>query len=234
MAAVVAALLLAGAAFAQEKVLSRENAYYIYLKGTKKKITENEYLNYAKVVESQIYKKYKNDEFEWEDQFTSLKQKFDKAIVEADLDSTYVVVTAVDFGNYDFTNEGFSVSIDKNTYFKLYGFSERYEASKDSVFRNHVAYKLIGFEKYNFFAMPKADAKIFLQGRKDSYGDVNREVTLQIFYKIAKFDSKEYKTFADWATTADYLPIVGTIEKIEVFDASDSHNVKKIGELVSK
>ena len=102
------------------------------------------------------------------------------------------------------------------------------------MFEKAVAFKLDSFEKYNFFAMPKSDAKSFLQGRKYSNGSVNREVTLQITYKIAGFDSKEYKNFKNLALSNDYLPIVGIIEKIEVFDAADSRKVKKIGELVKK
>lgn len=90
------------------------------------------------------------------------------------------------------------------------------------------------FEEYDFFAMPKTDAKTFLQGRKDSYGSVDRKVTLQITYKIAGFESKEYKDFKDLALSNNYLPIVGIIEKIEVFDAANSRNVKKIGELVKR
>ena len=82
--------------------------------------------------------------------------------------------------------------------------------------------------------MPKSEAKTFLQGRKSSSGNVNRSITLQITYKIAAFDSKEFKSFKDLALSNDYLPIVGIIEKIEVFDASNSRNVKKIGELIKK
>ena len=109
-----------------------------------------------------------------------------------------------------------------------------YKASAGSLFKKAVAFKLDSFEKYNFFAMPKSDAKSFLQGRKYSDGSVNRKVTLQITYKIAGFESKEYKGFKDLALSNDYLPIVGIIEKIEVFDTADSRKVKKIGELVKK
>lgn len=166
--ALIVSLLMVGALFAQTKLLDKNNAYYVYLKGTQTKITEEEYLNYAKVVEWETYRRYSNDEFEWDEQFALLKQKLDS------------------------------------------------------------------FEKYNFFFMPKSDAKTFLQGRKNSQGDVNRQITLQITYKIAKFDSKEYTAFKELALSNDFLPIVGIIEKIEVYDASNSKNVKKIGELVKK
>ena len=233
--AIVVSLLMAGAIFAQTKSLDTNNGYYIYLKGTNTKLTDEEYLNYAKVVETDTYNKYINDEFQWDEQFTLLKQKFDKLMSDADLSSVYTIVTSVDFGDYDFTNEGFPVSIGEGTFFSIDTFfNSFYYATKDSVFRKEIALKLDSFNTYNFFAMPKSEAKTFLQGRKSSSGSVNRSVTLQITYKIAAFDSKEFKSFKDLALSNDYLPIVGIIEKIEVFDASNSRNVKKIGELIKK
>lgn len=231
---VISLLLMGSVLFAQAKSLDTENAYYVYLKGTSTKITDEEYLNYAKVVERETYRKYSNDEFEWDEQFSLLKKKFDTSIQDADLEGEYVIVTSVEAGDYDFTNEGFPVSIGEGTFFPFKTFYYDYESSRTSLFRKQVALKLDSFERYNFFAMPKTDAKNFLQGRKYSNGSVNREVTLQITYKIAGFESKEYKNFKDLALSNNYLPIVGIIEKIEVFDAENSRNVKKIGELVKK
>lgn len=234
IAALLATLLMSGALFAQIKAIDTDNGYYIYLKGSNTKITDDEYLNYAKVIERDTYYKYKNDEFEWEEQFSKLKTKLDNSIKNADLDSTYTVVAPVEFGDYDFTNEGFPVTIGEGTFFpfnRLYGWTD---ATDNSVFTKKLGLKLDSFEKYNFFSMPKTDAKKFLQGRKSSSGYVNREVSIQITYKLASFDSKEYKNFKDLALSNDYLPIVGIIEKIEVYDAADRNKVKKIGELVKK
>ena len=234
IAALFATFLMTGVLFAQIKVIDKENGYFIYLKGSNTKITDAEYLNYAKVVERDTYDKYRNDEFEWEEQFGKLKNKFNESITNADLETTYTVVTAVEFGDYNFTNEGFPVSIGEGTFFPFNRITGWSEASDDSVFTKSLALKLDSFEKYNFFAMPKADAKKFLQGRKNRYGNVDREVSLQISYKLAAFDSKEYKSFKDLALANNYLPLVGIIEKIEVYDASDRNKVKKISELVKK
>lgn len=232
--ALVVSLLMVGALFAQVKALDKDNGYFIYFKGSNTKITEEEYLNYAKVVEAETYRKYRNDEFEWDEQFTLIKQKLDDSIKNADLDSTYTIVTSVEFGDYDFTNEGFPVTIGEGTFFPIRGFYNDYDATRESLFRKSLGFKLDSFDKYNFFAMPKAEAKTFLQGRKARNGSVDREITLQITYKIAAFDSKEYNSFKDLALSNNYLPIVGIIETIEVYDSSDSRNVKKIGELIKK
>ena len=83
------------------------------------KLSEEEYLSYAQGFEKEIYNKYHNDEFEWFDQFQIIKQKCDKKIEEADLTATYTVVTTVEFGDYDFTNGGFPISIGEGTFFPL-------------------------------------------------------------------------------------------------------------------
>lgn len=79
--------------------------------------------------------------------------------------------------------------------------------------------------------MEKDVAKAFLQGRKDRYGNVDRNITVQIKYKIASYDSEEYKDFADLAISNNYLPIVGIIESITVYDFSDSNKAIELGTL---
>ena len=232
--ALVVTLLMAGVLFAQTKSLDKNSAFYIYMKGSKTTLSSNEELDYAKSFERSTYNKYKNDEFEWDEQFTAIKQSLKNKIGEADLDSTYAIVTGVEFGDYDFTNEGFPVSIGEGTFFPFGRFDNWTSTSSGSILGKQIALKLDSFEKYNFFAMPKADAKTFLQSRKSNSGYVNRDITLQITYKLAKFDSNEYKDFKDLALSNDYLPLVGIIERIEVYDVSNSRNVKKIGELTKK
>ena len=231
--AFIGAVLMLGTLFSQTKRLDENNAYYVYLKGTKTKLSADEELNYAKVFENETYNKYKNDEFEWDDQFTTIKQNLQKKIEDADFSAIYTVVTEVEFGDYNFTDEGFPVEIGEGTFFP---FKRPYYwyAAEDSIFEISIALKLDSLNKYNFFTLPKADAKAFLQSRKSSSGYVNRDITVEITYKIASFDSKEYKAFKDLALQNNYLPIVGIIEKIDIYDTSDSKNIKKIGELIKK
>ena len=42
------------------------------------------------------------------------------------------------------------------------------------------------------------------------------------------------KNFEKIALSNDYLPVVGIIENIEVYDASNQRNIKKIGTLIQK
>ena len=213
-------LLSASCLFGQSKVLDDNSGLFIYLKGSNTKITEDDYLIYAKGFERDTYNKYKNDEFEWHDKFQILKQNLDKKIAAADLTLSYTVVTGVDFG--------------EGTFFPLGYNDSYYEAKRGSVFNSQTALKLDGFHKYNFIKLPKDEAKTFLQSRKDRYGNVDRSLTLQITYKIASYDSKEYKDFANLALSNNYIPVVGIIENIDVYDANDSRNVKKLGTLIKK
>ena len=232
--AVVVSLLVSGAVFAQSKMLDKSDAFYVYLKGSKTVLSEKDQLDYAKTFESDIYNKYKNDEFEWDEQFSNIKDSLKTKVENADMDSVYSISTSVQFGDYNFANEGFNVTIGEGTFFPFDRFENWFYLERGSIFQKRMALKLDSFEKYNFIGMPKAEAKTFLQSRKDSYGNVNREVTVQIKYKLASFDSAEYKSFKDLALSNNYLPLVEIIESIDVYDTSNRNNIKKIGELVRK
>lgn len=82
--------------------------------------------------------------------------------------------------------------------------------------------------------MEQKKAKTFLQGRKSSGGNINRKIDLVITYKLVDFDSDDLKIVEEAAEKERYIPLVGTILKIEAFDMSDSDNVRKIGELIKK
>ena len=227
-------LLSASMMFGQTLTLDADSGFYIYMKGSQTKLSEEEYLTYAQGFEKEIYNKYHNDEFEWFDQFQIIKEKCDKKIEEADLTATYTVVTTVEFGDYDFTNGGFPISIEEGTFFPLGITSSYYNCDYYSIFNNKIALSLDKFHEYNFLVFEKDAARTFLQGRKDRYGNIDRTITLQITYKIAAFDSAEYKEFEDLALSNNYLPIVGIIESIEVYDTKDQRNIKKIGTLIKK
>ena len=232
--ALVVTFLIVGVSFAQTVRLDRDTAFYIYLKGSQTVLTPKDELNYAKSFENLTYRKYKNDEFEWDEQFTKIKQSLKEKIHSVDMDVSYIVMTDVKLENYDFTNEGFPVSISEKIFFPYDHFDNWASLDSDSILDKRIALKLDRFEKYNFIAMPKVEAKKFLQTRKNTYGNVNRQVSLQVTFKIAEFDSEEYKSFANIALSNDYLPVVGIIEKVEVYDTSNSYNVEKIGELMVK
>ena len=216
-------------------VLTSETALYSFFKGTGADLTD-EYLPYARVVENSVYTKYKNDPFEWEEQFEKLKNNFNEKVQAVDLDQEYVVSTSIEFGDYDFEAQGYTISIAEGTYFPLKSVDEDINgylssnAGSDSYFGNAIGLKIQDFEKYNFLAMDKATAKTFLQGRKYSSGNINKRIMISLKYKLAAFDSNEYNTFAATLAQENKIPLVGIIQgEIGVYDQED--NYRKIGEL---
>lgn len=213
--------------FAQ--VINTEDAFYIYLKGNGYALSEDDYLQYAEFVETDVYNKYHNDEFEWEDQFTKLKNNFDKRIKDAELDNEYTIATKIDFGKYDSEKGGYIVEIADSTFFPLDQMN--WKASRKTLFGKQLALKLDSLSSYNLIPMDKEDAKKLLDSRKLSSGKVDRSVMILIKYKFADFNSKEYKNFEKLALDNSYLPLVGIVSEIEVYDTSKG-NQKKIGNLV--
>ena len=217
-------------------VLTPEIALYSFLKGTGADLTD-EYLPYAKVIEGPTYKKYHNDPFEWEEQFSKIKDNFNEKVQSANLDQVYIISTTIEFDDYDFDKQGYTVSIGEATYFPMssvYTVTDNaIEPGRDSYFGNRLGLKIQDFDKYNFIAMDKNTAKTFLQGRKNSYGNINKKIMILLKYKLAAFDSNEYNTFAAAIAQENKIPLVGIVEgAIEVYDQND--NYKKIGELTIK
>lgn len=216
--------------------LTPELALYSFFKGTNTELSD-EYLPYAMVVEGPVYKKYHNDPFEWEEQFSKLKKDFDAKVQTANLEQEYVLSTTIEFGDYDFDAQGYKVSISEGTYFPMdsvyYSSMDSVSPSSDSYFRNGFGLKIQDLNKYNFIAMDKNSAKAFLQGRKKYNGNIYKKITILLKYKLAAFDSKEYNTFAASIAQENKIPLVGIIQgSIEVYDQED--NYKKIGELTIK
>ncbi len=216
-------------------VLTPETALYAFFKGTGTDLTD-EYLPYAKVIENSIYTKYHNDPFEWEEQFAKIKGNFNKKVQDVDFNQEYRMSTTVEFGDYDFENQGYKVSIEKETFFPMssvYYVTGGENPGSDSYFRNDFGLKIQDLDKYNFIAMDKNAAKTFLQGRKNRYGDINKQLVISFKYKLADFNSKEYNKFAATIAQDNRIPLVGIVQgAIEVFDKEN--NYKKIGELTIK
>ena len=131
--ALVVTFLIVGVSFAQTVRLDRDTAFYIYLKGSQTVLTPKDELNYAKSFENLTYRKYKNDEFEWDEQFTKIKQSLKEKIHSVDMDVFYIVMTDVKLENYDFTNEGFPVSISEKIFFPYDHFDNWTSLDSDSI-----------------------------------------------------------------------------------------------------
>lgn len=217
--------------------LTNDLALYAFLKGTNADLSE-EYLPYAQVMEYEVWKKYHNDPFEWEEKFAQCKKNFDEKIANVNPNQEYVIMTSIEFDDYDFENQGYKVEINDGTYFPMdsvffkFGTYNAYPGD-NSYFVNKIGLKLQDLSKYNFIPMEKETAKTFLQSRKSSSGNINKKITIMVKYKLADFNSKEYNDFAALIANEGRIPLVGIIQDpIEVYDANK--NYQKIGELTIK
>ena len=123
------------------------------------------------------------------------------------------------------------VSIEDGVYFTLDRPSHYDERSaEEGSLPSSMALWLQDLAKYNFMAMPKADAKKFLQNRKKYDGSINRSILLVIHYTIADFSGKDYTAVKAKFAKSRETPILGIISSIEVYD----ENNNKIGDLTKK
>lgn len=127
-----------------------------------------------------IYKKVKNDEFEFEstkeDAYETLKELGKKYNDAYKTSNIFTSTIQARFGKYDFKQERFPI--------KLYdgittrGFPRMIKSSP-IIFTNNIKNK-------HFFNMNKSNAKVFIKKRKKSSGDVERKVLAKYFFKIKK------------------------------------------------
>lgn len=211
-------------------MLDYDKAFAIHEVKTNKALTDEQYMYFIKKDHKDVFDKYHNDEFEWQDQKAKLVEEIENKIkTEGSIEATtkFYVVTRVEFGDYDFSNEGYKVTIKEGTGFP---FQRKYIVGDES---DSMPYQIVlflkDFSKYNQIPMAKDKAKEFLQSRKNSRGSINREVLLLIHYTISDFTSNEYKTLAS-QMNKDQALLYADISSIEIY-GEDS---KKIGDLIKK
>lgn len=212
------------------ETLYSEDALYIYLNLTDTPLTDSLSLDYAKSIEEDVYDKYKNDEFEWNDKFETIKKNFAAKVENAKVDNIFGFTLDMEFGDYDFSKEAYSIKINPGTFIPLDSVGNW--GCKTNEFNSRIGLKLKDIEKYNLLKMSKDEAKTFLQSRKNSYGDVNR--TVRVFYKfeIGSLNSSAYKEWEKIASSNGYLPLIGEILETKVLDVKN--NYKELGTLTAE
>jgi hypothetical protein len=202
------------------KMFTYLDCLYSFLKGTSTDLTDNDIEGYIRDYHNDIYRQYRNNEFEWYDKLEQYRTELNSKMASQDLNMDYVIVTNIEFGDYNFTQSGFPVRISEGTFFPISDNNRRY-LLQGALF-------LIDFYKYNFFAMERSNASAFIASRTNSGGMVNRQIRLMIYFKLANFTSREYINIQA-ETDKNYFPVAGNISRIEVYD-----NTIKISDLVMK
>jgi hypothetical protein len=183
--------------------------FYTYINGTNPDLTDDLVTNYILDNYYDVYTKYHNNEFQWHDKLDSYRDEIIKKAKEVPPDNEYVIALDISFGNYDFKNNGFSVKINDGTFIPFQSNKYRY--------MNYVGLYLKEFTKYNFIAMDKDTANVYISSHTSKGENVNRTVTLLIYFKIAQdWNTEEYANISN--NNNKYYWVFGNIEKINVYD----------------
>lgn len=170
------------------------------------KPTQDFALEYLFRFKNKIYEKYKEDEFELDNQKQIAIEILNKNTATLDTASTYYCNIELSVDNYDFTTNSFPIG----------GFSESYTLIKDVYFgfpATQLAF--INKDKYTRVLVEKATANNFVKRRKDKHGNVNRAIYARVYFKNVQVITKSSNP-ALIASYENYL--FAEIQKIEFFD----------------
>lgn len=136
--------------------------------------------SYMKIYRSDVWDRYRNDEFELQDKRDETVKMMKERISSFPLNEEFVVYTSFDFGDYDFKKQVFPLdSLTETTYFPEFrGNSGSFPYTYKVFFKNTA--------KIGNINMAKDDARNFLKKRKDRYGDVDRSVNAKLQFRITK------------------------------------------------
>lgn len=205
----------------------------LYLKNTQTEITDEMAEDYMYLTNFTEHKKYRDDEFEWEDILLKNKNYLSEKINSSQNKTDFIIITGFDFGKYDSQRNGYAMEIGAGTYFRYSTSNETNISGRhpNDTFEKDVRFFPLDIEKYSLLPMNKDDAKTFLNERKNRYGNIDRNIVLFITLEsIIDYSSEEYKELESVYGKPYYLPSFGTISGIEAYDVQGN----KIGDLVKE
>lgn len=147
--------------------------------------------SYMKIYRSDVWDRYKNDEFELQDKRNETIKMMKDKISSFSLDEPFIIYTSFKFGSYDFDEQMFPLnSFAGNSYlvekrYNNWSFPKAYK-----VFFNNP-------ERIGDINMEKEKAKKFLKKRKSSYGNVDRNVNAKIKFRITDLKNGRNKLEAE-------------------------------------
>lgn len=228
-----------------ERSFSSEDFLIAYWKISGKKLKRSDYLNFLIACRNKIYREFHDDEFELENEIDKIKIEVDNKIASLDLSKSYQVSERINFGKYDFDNEGYSLSLDSDSFFVMnQEYSSRAEENSDA-YRDLII-KPSNYKNYNFMPIARKEAQEILEKRKSETGNVNRSISTIITFHFLDANSSEYKEFSKyWNGRKEILasgsfidnpiPLVIVIDSMDAFSSlNNGINVEYIGEIISK
>jgi|GEM_PF-4447505 len=162
------------------------------------------------------YKIVREDEFELDG---AIEQAYTDLVTRVQSAETFIgkkseLRLGSEFSKYDFKKEQFPISLmSKNSYVSFGGDSLVTSYSREGI---SLSFDNVN-EAYAVLPMKKVDAKVFMKSRKDSRGNVNRDLTAKYSYIIKSI----------------HTPTDNSIEKCQVNfnNCDDLHEIKMVGHI---
>lgn len=161
--------------------------------------------SYMQAFRYDIYKAYRNDEFQFRRKLSETKEMMKEAAEQFSLDSEMTLNVRLTLGNYNFDNQEFPI-IEMNGSNYWYKNCPYHRGNLPSSYSVHLTNKSL----VRSIPMSEWNAEAFIAARKTSYGSVNRTIEGIIRFKIVRLrgDKNEFdvevqsaKFFADEART---------------------------------
>lgn len=163
---------------------SYDNILPLYFKLDTSLSPEDVVDGYIEKYRPEVWRKYRNDEFEMESKRTETVSMLKEKIEKSDLATIFTINTSLEFGEYDFKEQKFALKpFEESSYFSV-------DYCCNSLPRNIYVF----FNNANIIdgiPMLKDKAKAFLNSRKESYGSVNRKVYAKIDVLLKDSPSRE-------------------------------------------
>ena len=163
-------------------------------------------LEYLRRLNEKKYDKYREDEFELENQKQISTNKIKEGIASMNDTTTYYTDIELTLDNYDFETMSFPIGR-FNEYYKINKYLGENFPETDLVFVNQNNLAKLAVDKFT--------ANSFIKRRKDRYGNINRTVFARVYFRNTKVPSIAKSTYIN---SAYGYYVFGTISRIDFFD----------------
>lgn len=172
-----ALFLLSGGVFAKEA--NHENLFLVQLKMSDNVNYEDVVENYIRAYRNDVWSKYHNDEFEYEEKRQETISILKEKVKNVDLSEPLKIQTRAKFGDYNFKEKAYEFHpIKPGTYFK---YRKKFNAGFASFYTKNMELFIDNPQVIDGIAMDKKTAKEFLNSRKNSNGYIDRSVYLRLY-----------------------------------------------------
>ncbi len=172
-----------------------ENLLYAMIKLDKRFDFEAQVDDYLKAFRSAVWKQYRNDEFRLAEKRAEALDAFREVVEEFDLSQEFLINTSLTMAKYDFERSAFPIEEATDTH---YWYETRYV---DGEFPDQIKVFFKNSDLIGCIPLPPDDAERFLAMRKDSRGDVDRQVQAKVYIRIISLKDSDGELWSEirWA-----------------------------------